>query len=101
MPIKVSLEQDRKIDNVRDSLAMNITMLSNTLASQPGQAGTAVLSGINVFEDCATMIESNCTIHLSTTPGASPVPCSTSSPEVPLNMVQYYIIMAGVFHNLL
>lgn len=55
-PVQVSLEQDSKIDNIRDSLAMNITMLSNALANQT-QAGIAILSGINVFESCATLIE--------------------------------------------
>ena len=83
--MQVILEQDSKIDTIRNSLAMNITMLSNTLASQPSQAGTAVLSGINVFEGCATTIESNCTIHPSTVPDAFPLPCAT--PEVPINQV--------------
>ena len=84
--MQVSLEQDSKIDTIRDSLAMNITILSNTLVDQPSQAGTAVLSGINVFEGCATTIESNCTIHPSTMPGARPLPCNTT-PEVPINQV--------------
>ena len=77
--------QNNKIDNIRDSLAMNITMLSNTLAGQP-QSGTAVLRGINVFEGCTTSIESNCTIQPATIPGGSP-PCITD-PEVPLNQVR-------------
>ena len=84
--MQVSLEQDSKIDTIRDSLAMNITMLSNTLAGQPSQAGTAILSGINAFEGCATTIEGNCTIHPSTMPGGIPVPCITT-PEVPINQV--------------
>jgi hypothetical protein len=73
---------------------MNITMLSNTLAGQPWQAGnrTALLSGINVFEGCATSIESNCTIHPATS-GSSPLPCVTRAPEVLLNQVN---IMACV-----
>ena len=81
--VQVALQQDSKIDIVRDSLAMNITMLSNTLASQP-QNGTAVLlSGINFFEGCATLIESNCTIQ----PGSfSAAPCQT--PEVLLDQVR-------------
>ena len=77
--MQVSLEQGRRVD----SLAMNITMLSSLL-SQP-QAGTAVLSGINVFESCATSIESNCTIQPATMPDARSVPCLT--PEVLLNQV--------------
>ena len=79
--------QDNKIDNIRDSLAMNITMLSNTLAGQP-QSGTAVLRGINVFEGCTTLIESSCTIHPATVPGSIPLPCITSAPEVLLNQVR-------------
>ena len=75
------MEQDSKIDNIRDSLAMNITMLGNTLAGQP-QTGTAVLSGINAFESCHTTIESNCTIMS----GAYPYPCVT--PETLLNLVR-------------
>ena len=65
--MQVSLEQDSKINNIRDSLTMNITMLSNTLADQ-SQTGTAVLSGINVFESCHTTIEGNCTIVAPTAP---------------------------------
>jgi hypothetical protein len=68
---------------------MNITMLSNTLASQPRQAETVVLSGINVFEGCATMIEGNCTILPPTMPGAYPNPCTT--PEIPLNVVSHVL----------
>jgi hypothetical protein len=82
--MQVSLEQDSKLDNVRDSLAMNITMLS-----QPGQAGTAVLSGINVFEGCITVIEGNCTILPRSVPGAYPIPCVT--PEIPLNFVSHVL----------
>ena len=82
--MQVSLEQDSKISNIMDSLAMNITMLRN-LVSQP-QAGTVNLSGtINVFESCATLIEGNCTIHPAT-PGNYPAPCLTT-PEVLLNQV--------------
>ena len=91
--MQVSLGQDSKINNIRDSLAMNITMLSNTLASQLSQAGTAVLSGINVFESCYTTIEGNCTIVPPTMPGAYPYPCITT-PESHLNLVRpvFYII---------
>ena len=85
--MQVSLEQDSKIDSIRDSLAMNITMLSNTLAGQPSQAGTAVLSGINVFDSCHTTIEGNCTIVPPTMPGVDPSPCITT-PETPLNLVR-------------
>ena len=93
--MQVSLEQDSKINNIRDSLAMNITMLSNPLADQPSQNGTAVLSGINVFESCHTTIEGNCTIVPPTVPSARPAPCITY--EVLLNQV--CIIMAHVLHN--
>ena len=92
--MQVSLEQDSKVNNIRDSLATNITstvtMLSN-LISQPC-AGTACanLSGINVFESCVTLTESNCTVHPATVPGASPVPCIT--PEVLLNQVSINIV---------
>ena len=61
-------------------------MLSNTLADQP-QTGTAVLSGINVFESCHTTIEGNCTIVAPTAPGAYPLPCTTT-PETLLNLVR-------------
>ena len=67
---------------------MSITTLSNTLASQLSQAGTAVLSGINAFEGCTTTIESNCTIQPST--GGIPLPCTTTSQEVPLIRYNYY-----------
>ena len=84
LSIQVALQQDSKIDIVRDSLAMNITMLSNMLAGQ-SQNGTAVLlSGINFFEGCATLVESNCTIQPAM-PGSNPTPCITR--EVLLNQV--------------
>ena len=81
--MQVSLEQDSRVDSIRDSLAMNITMLSSLL-SQP-RAETAVLSGINVFESCATSIESICTIQPTIVPDTHSLPCVT--PEVLLNQV--------------
>ena len=65
---------------------MNITLLSNTFAASQPWNGTAVLSGINIFESCITSIESNCTIQPATVPGAHPYPCLT--PEVLLNQVK-------------
>ena len=82
--IMILMEQDSKVDNIKDSLAMNITMLSSLL-SQP-RTETAVLSGINVFESCAILIESNCTILPSFFPGSRSLPCTT--PGVLLNLVR-------------
>ena len=92
--MQVSLEQDNKVDSIRDSLAMNITVLSNSLASQTLPNGTAILSGVNVFESCATSIESNCTIQPPTRPGVSPTPCAT--PEILLNQVRLETIANSI-----
>ena len=80
-----------------DNLSMRVAALRNDLDTNVSSIRdgsvfadrnfSSVLSGINFFETCETVIESNCTIHPPTMLGDTPFPCTTVSPEVPLHVV--------------
>ena len=84
-PISLIESVNQKVEALRSDLDSNVTSIRDGSVFD-GRSFTSVLSGINFFESCRTTIESNCTIVPQTTPGASPLPCTTA--EVPLNMVR-------------
>jgi hypothetical protein len=71
------------VATLRDDLDTNISSIKDGSVFADRNF-SSVLSGINFFETCETVIENNCTIHQESS-GTSPLPCITS--EVPLYKV--------------
>ena len=85
-PMSLIESVSRRVDALRSDLDSNITSIRDGSVFD-GRNFSSVLNGINFFETCETVVESNCTIVPATVPGAHPLPCETRQPEVLLNMV--------------